>query len=283
MNQLSFSDVLTKAGINPKDVKLIRHAYSDKCFRTFAEANLIKEYTSHQKNGFSKGYKYWAIFISSQSTLAKFYAIYEVGNSVPDSRDKAPKGIPDIYAEGYAGKYAIFDLNQLDCLKDYENKLIIEWGNATRSWHQKATNEKPIISILPDSKKVFSGFEGLILDYDTLKEIVEDGVTYESFQTALKSIYAIYLIVDKETGKQYVGSAYNKDGLFGRWRVYVETGHGNNKLMKEVICNYPERYHAFQFSILQILPKTVTDDEIVHIETRWKDKLLSKQFGMNDN
>lgn len=283
MNQLSFSDVLTKAGIDPKDVKLIRHAYSDKCFSAFAEANLIKEYTSHQKNGFSKGYKYWAIFISSQSTLAKFYALYEVGDCVPDSRDKAPKGIPDIYADEYAGKNAIFDLKAIDCLEDYENKLIVEWGNATRSWHQKATNEKPIISILPDSKKVFTGFEDLILDYDTLKEIVEDGVTYESFQTALKSIYAIYLIVDKETGKQYVGSAYNKDGLFGRWRVYVETGHGNNRLMKEVICDHPERYHAFQFSILQILPKTVTDDEIVHIETRWKDKLLSKQFGMNDN
>ncbi|MCR5468510.1 MAG: hypothetical protein K6F37_06080 [Lachnospiraceae bacterium] len=107
---------------------------------------------------------YWAIFISSQSTLAKFYAIYEVGDSVPDTRDKAPKG-------------------------------------------------------LPDSKKVFTGFEDLILDYDLLKEIVEDSVTYE----------------------------------------------------------------AFQFSILQILPKTLTDDEVVHIETRWKDKLMSKQFGMNDN
>ena len=283
MNQLSFSDVLIKAGINPKDVKLIRHAYSDKCFSACAEANLIKEYTSHQKKGFSKGYKYWAIFISSQSTLAKFYGIYEVGDSVPDSRDKAPKGLPDIYAKEYVGKNAIFDLTPIDCLKEYENKLIVEWGNATRSWHQKATNEKPIISILPDSKKVFNGFEDLILDYDTLKEIVEDSVTYESFQIALKSIYAIYLIVDKETGKQYVGSAYNKDGLFGRWRVYVETGHGNNKLMKEVVCDYPERYHAFQFSILQILPKTVTDDEIVHIENRWKDKLLSKKFGMNDN
>ena len=180
MIKLSFSDVLTKAGIDPKDVKLIRHAYSDKCFCACAEANLIKEYTSHQKNGFSKGYKYWAIFISSQSTLAKFYAIYEVGNSVPDSKDKAPKGMPSIYAEHYEGKDAIFDLKEIDYLKDYENKLIIDWGNATRSWHQKATTEKPIISILPDSKKVFTGFEDLILDYDTLKEIVID--TYDGLK-----------------------------------------------------------------------------------------------------
>lgn len=283
MNNLCFSDVLIKAGIEPKDVKLIRHAYSDKCFSACAKADLIKEYTSHQKEGFSKDYKYWAVFISSQSTLAKFYTIYEVGDSIPDTRDQAPEGIPEKYAEEYKGECCIFTLKRIDALSDYENKLIIDWGNATRSWHQKGTTDKPIISILPDSKKVFTGFEDLILDYDLLKEIVEDGVTYEAFQTALKSIYAIYLIVDKETGKQYVGSAYNKDGLFGRWSVYVETGHGNNKLMKEVVCAYPERYHAFQFSILQVLPKTVTDEEIVRIETRWKDKLMSKQFGMNDN
>ncbi len=53
--------------------------------------------------------------------------------------------------------------------------------------------------------------------------------------------------------------------------------------MKELICNYPERYHAFRFSILQILPKTINRDEVIRIENKWKDRLLSKKFGMNDN
>ena len=53
--------------------------------------------------------------------------------------------------------------------------------------------------------------------------------------------------------------------------------------MKEVICDYPNRYHAFQFSILQILPKTVTDEEVIHIESLWKSKLSSIKFDMNDN
>ena len=53
--------------------------------------------------------------------------------------------------------------------------------------------------------------------------------------------------------------------------------------MKDLICDYPERYHSFQFSILQILPKTVTAEEVVTIETRYKKKLLSIEFGMNDN
>ena len=39
----------------------------------------------------------------------------------------------------------------------------------------------------------------------------------------------------------------------------------------------------FQFSILQILPKTVTDDEVIHTESLWKQKLRTIEFGMNDN
>ena len=50
-----------------------------------------------------------------------------------------------------------------------------------------------------------------------------------------------------------------------------------------MLCDYPDRYHNFQFSILQILPKTLTADEVIAIESRYKKKLLSIQFGMNDN
>ena len=150
-------------------------------------------------------------------------------------------------------------------------------------WHQKGTTEKPIISLQPDEKKVFAGYEDLILTYDQIKEIIENPSIYEAWHTALSSVYAIYLIVDRENGRQYVGSAYGEDGLLGRWSCYVKTHHGNNKLMKEVVCNYPDRYHNFQFSILQILPKTLTPEEVINTESLYKRKLLSVEFGMNDN
>lgn len=136
---------------------------------------------------------------------------------------------------------------------------------------------------MPDEKKVFMGYEKVLLSYDQLKEIIDNQEIYEAWHTALKSVNAIYLIVDTETGKQYVGSAYGTDGLFGRWNCYINTLHGNNKEMKQVICDYPERYHAFQFSILQILPKTIISDDVIEIENLWKKKLLSMTFGMNDN
>ncbi len=52
---------------------------------------------------------------------------------------------------------------------------------------------------------------------------------------------------------------------------------------KEELCANPERYHMFQFSILQILPKTMTEEKIIELELLWKKKLLSNEFGMNAN
>jgi len=90
-------------------------------------------------------------------------------------------------------------------------------------------------------------------------------------------------IVDTTDGKQYIGSAYGEGGLLERWRLYVETGHGGNRKIEELIRDHPERYENFQFSILQILPKTITQEEVTNIENLYKRKLLTKEFGLNDN
>ena len=283
MAALSFSDILRKNNIDPAKVKLIRHALTDRRFRECYDKGMVFEYTCHQKRDFSKGYEYWAVFISDEGTLAVFHSFYRVGASVPDTADKIPVGVPESEAEEYRGQAAFFQLERMDTLGEFEGKLTIDWGKSTRMWHQKGTTEKPVISILPDKKKMFSGFEDLVLTYDELKEIVTNKAVYESWHTALSSVYAIYLIVDQESGMQYIGSAYGEGGLFGRWKNYVDTRHGNNKKMKELLKKDPERYHQFQFSILQILPKTLTDDGVIAIETLYKKKLLSIPFGLNDN
>ena len=281
---LFFSDVLKKVGLDPTKVCLIRHAYSDKTFRECADSGKIYEYTCHQKIRF-KGYNYdyWAVFISGQGTLAKLFALYKVGNYVSDTPDRVPAGVPELEASHYKGEGIVYDLEPVELLKEYEGKITIEWGSSARAWYQKGTTEKAIVSLIPDEKKVFMGYENVLLSFDQLKEIVENPAVYEPWHTALKSVYAIYLIVDTENGKQYVGSAYGVDGLFGRWECYVNTKHGNNKKMRKLICDYPDRYHAFQFSILQILPKTVVEDDVIKIENIWKKRLLSKEFGMNNN
>lgn len=280
---LCFSDVLRKVGLDPAKVKLIRHSLRDKGFKECYDLNMVYEYTCHQKANFSKGYDYWVIFISDSGTLAKLHSIYRVAGVVPDTPDLIPAGLPEKEAIEYQGQGAFYRLEPLDLLRDYEGKLVIDWGKSALMWHQKGTTEKSIVSLLPDEKKVFSGFEDLILTYDQLKEIIENPSIYEAWHTALSTVYAIYLIVDRENGRQYVGSAYGENGLLGRWTSYVKTQHGNNKRMIDLICAYPERYRYFQFSILQILPKTLTPEEVIETESRFKRKLLSIQYGMNDN
>ena len=283
MSLLYFSDILEKAGLDPVKVKLIRHSLTDKTFKECFDSDMVYEYTCHQKKDFSKGYDYWAVFISGSGTLAKFHSVYRVGDSKSDTKKTIPKGLPKKEASHYTGNGAVYSLEKIDALNDMEGKLTIDWGKSTRMWHQRGTTPKPVISILPDEKKIFTGYEKLIKSYDELKDIIENPEIYDSWHTALSSVYAIYLIVDTETGQQYIGSAYGKDGLLGRWTDYIRTHHGNNKKIKEIICNYPDRYHAFQFSILQILPKNLSDEEVINIERLWKDKLLCIKFGMNKN
>lgn len=281
---LSFSDILIKAGLDPKRVKLIRHAISDKGFKACYDRNMVLEYTQQQSPTFSRHYDYWCIFISGKSTHAKFWGCYKVLGYVPNTPDVMPSGFP--YADWFNGESAFYTLEHIDILSEYENRLIIDWGGATRSWHQKGSNEKPILSIQAEAKKAFRSYENLILSFDELKEIVEDGyTTYSDWRSALSSVHAIYLIVERESGHQYIGSAYNTaDGLWGRWSYYVATGgHGGNKKMVEAMQQNPERCHNLQFSVLQILSKSMSPDEIIRAETLWKEKLLTKRFGWNEN
>lgn len=73
------------------------------------------------------------------------------------------------------------------------------------------------------------------------------------------------LVLDLKTRKYYVGPAYGKDGLFGRWLTYANTnGTGGvtktdkegNKGVVEYLKENPTAYLNFQYSILEIIHKT---------------------------
>ena len=53
--------------------------------------------------------------------------------------------------------------------------------------------------------------------------------------------------------------------------------------MKRLLDKHPDRYKQFLFSILQILPKTITEDSVIKIESLYKKKLMSLRFGLDEN
>lgn len=136
---LNFSDVLKNVGLDPKDVKLIRHSLGDKAFKKCYDKNMVEEYTRVQSETFSNGYDYWCVFISDKSTTAKFFACYKVNGGVIDTQDTKPKGFP--LEDWFQGQRMFYNLERIDLLKEYEGRLLIEWGKSALAWAQKGTNE----------------------------------------------------------------------------------------------------------------------------------------------
>jgi hypothetical protein len=104
----------------------------------------------------------------------------------------------------------------------------------------------------------------------------------KDWKTALENQKGVYLITDVESGKRYVGSAYGENMLLGRWKNYVENGHGGNKDLKELDFEYIKA--NFRYSILEIYKSTIDDKVIINREHHWMRILLTKdkRYGYNN-
>lgn len=264
VSSISLADVVAVAGLALSDVLLIRHPLSNARVREALEADQLRQYTSSQGARFPGRQRFWLVFLGEEGRSARYVACYEnAGILAPGS----------------------FDLSDAAVLPDLVNRLVVDWGPGTRSWWQNGPTavRKPVLAIMDQRVERFPGFENLVLTFRELEIVVIEPRRYAEWHAAMFSVNAVYLIVDAHTGKHYVGSAYGVGGLLGRWKEYVATYHGHNVNMVEGVRADPSMFQRFQFSVLQILPKSSTADEVVAVETLYKRKLLSKEFGVNAN
>lgn len=223
-------------------------------------------YQSSQSKDVFKDVEYIVSFIGEEGIFARFIGVYQI-------KDRQ-KFAQDCY------HYEMIEVpEQYDDLKE---RVIIRWSNAI-SWHQWIKNEMEVIEIKPGLHyKQFTDYFDFILSFSELKEIVTN--QYSDWKKVLSITKGVYLINDTQTGKLYVGSAYGENGIWGRWSAYVLTnGHGNNKMLKELLDSDPLHGNHFQFSILMLLPKTITADEAIKKERLFKNKLGTNSFGLNNN
>ena len=116
----------------------------------------------------------------------------------------------------------------------------------------------------------------------TLKTIVKKSLS--DWQSALSSVAGVYLIADKSSGKLYVGSATGEGGIWQRWAEYATNLHGNNRQLIELKKQFGDvHFENFYFSILEIADTHSSENEILVRESHWKNVLLTRQFGYNDN
>jgi hypothetical protein len=93
----------------------------------------------------------------------------------------------------------------------------------------------------------------------------------------LSAVTGVYLFTHPDTGKQYVGSAQGVGGFWGRWEHYVVSGHGGNRRMQDIPAA------DYQVSVLEVASSSAGADVLAKMEERWKQKLLSRRFGLNAN
>lgn len=222
------------------------------------------DYQRRQVKPVFSGVDYIVSFVGESGFTARFIGVFKVVNC-------------SVKNEVY-----IYDLQEIGGYDDLKERVIIRWENPI-SWHQWIKNDMEVQEISPGLHyKRFTDYFDLILDFSELKEIVEH--QYSDWKTNLSAIKGVYLITDKNTGQLYIGSAYGENGIWGRWSEYVLSGgHGYNKSL-EVLCNETDyALKNFQFSILMLLPKTVTVDEAIRKEQLFKRKLGTHSFGLNNN
>ncbi|MDO4229975.1 MAG: GIY-YIG nuclease family protein [Capnocytophaga sp.] len=177
--------------------------------------------------------------------------------------------------------YKFYDHEPIEKYKKYFGRVIIQFPktNAFVTLKGDRIDEFIVKEILQDKldNDFFPGYDKINLSWENLKRVLQK----ESWKTALENQKGVYLITDTSNGKMYVGSAYGKDMILGRWTSYIENGHGGNIELKELPFEHIKKH--FRYTILDIY-KYKTDDRIITEREKWWKKILQTgQFGYNRN
>lgn len=301
---INLVDLIRIAQLPIDEVVAIRHTFNKKETSDIWDKNDRTNFEVYQSiqpsEDFFKNKKYVLSFIADGKTYSRLVGCYEIVDHYP--ADQAKRVLSFNHQDFYEQMGDIyFEMKLTDYMSDLIDRLVIDWGAGTKGYVQyteSALSKKSVVSIAPDSKHVFPGYNRVIWDFKTMQEYVIHPDQYEEIANALKEVYAIYLVVDSKTGKYYVGSAYGKDGLFARWSTYANTngtGGGTkdddvgNIGVVEYLKENPDAYLNFQYSILEVVHKTgINDKDILatlEAEKIWKHKLctFNTAWGLNRN
>lgn len=272
---LTFNDLMALEGIDIDRVRLVRNQDARLGRGRLAEAwrhdrEAFESYLSVQsKDRFPVG-DLLAEFVVTEAQKTVFVGLYRV-----DAVGRCPVGSVDALLKHDTTGYFCYDLTRLGELSGYYDRLVVDWGAGTRSWVQRAANQpKPVVEIAQQDEPRFPGFREFVRPIDDIATLPP------GWQQVLRSVKGVYLLVDLDSGAQYVGSAKGADSLFGRWMGYAADGHGGNLGLRKAGAGGRRRY---QVSVLEVVDASIPDVTIEQIEASWKTKLLSRAFGLNEN
>lgn len=167
-----------------------------------------------------------------------------------------------------------FDLKLSEIYQEWKGKLIVDWPPPERSWTRWADrNDFRIKAILEESAldKGMPRWNELILTWEQLAHLPK------SWIAVMSQWRGIYFVLDATDGRGYVGSAYGGENLYGRWSNYKASGDGGNIRLR---ARVPDK---FVFSILERVSPDMRAEDVIQLEKNWKDRLHTREFGLNAN
>jgi hypothetical protein len=275
---LTFGDLLDLAGIARHEVRLLRH--QDNRYTGFRSPYVLwrddrprfEAYQETQAIGDAGQLRapYWASFVGvpgKETLFVGLYAASLVGRLAADRHHPVTGGVEE------AGSCDFYDLRLLPALEEYAGRLWIDWGKGYRAWIQRGDRvPKPVVELRRAfAEDPFPGFAALAIDLSQVETIPRNWID------ALTATRGIYLLTCPRTREQYVGMAAGADGFLGRWREYFASGHGGNVGLKSRDAS------DYRVSILETVGTSATTGELLALESRWKDKLQSREMGLNRN
>lgn len=290
----SLNDLFHLQGVSPEDVSLIFHMTQAQPFRDMLpylareRRDLLDAYQAVHSDRAAASLKkrpLAATFLPLRGDRMLFEGLYRVSSFAQRTTKEiyanpAYAEIEQVYgdvatapARNIAQRLSqdFFDLEPLPEMSDLRGRLVVP-APAGRTYVRLAENlNAPVLGLFEESK-----FVAPPPDWDRF--IVKSGLLRSlpsEWSERLRGWRGVYLIVDQTDGARYVGSAYGRDNLWGRWIEHTRQEQGATKELK---FRDPAN---FRFSILQLISPTATVEETVACENSWKQRLDTIANGLN--
>ncbi|HEX3739513.1 MAG TPA: GIY-YIG nuclease family protein [Terriglobales bacterium] len=282
--KLGIVDVLQLAGFDPsKRTKLVRHQSKYDSVEELIRNEWLEVYQGYQAKKVFHNVEQIISFYGLSNNRAGFYGVYRVNGNVAAKVGPGIVGCPAIKRWQDTCNF-FYTLERDARFNEFRDRIIIEWGRGALAWQQKLRN-KPLFEMLPAGRKLepFSDFLEFSLSYQQLQDLFANEEAHRDWKIPLSNVAGVYLILAQKTGDLYIGSACGASGIWGRWKNYTDSGHGDNVKLKKLIQADHDYPKSFRFSVLHILPRTMSREEVIQREKEYKIKLGTRAIGLNSN
>ena len=271
---ITFNTILADAGLDLGKVKLVRHQDQRHRLTLYdlwtAQDGRFDLYQRIQVKPKFSGATFIASFVTTPVGETLFVGIFDVKGV-----RTAPAGTHDPLTGQEVGGLYLYDLAPAEHLRDYRGRLFIEWGDGYLAWVQWALQKGNVGKPITEIRRTVHDlpFPGFLEFRHDLRELRSVPLLWRSF---LSSVTGVYVLTCLGTGQQYVGAAYGLDGFWGRWVQHARSEHGDAKRLKKTART------DYQVTILEVASSSAKFDDVLALESRWKRKLLTVEYGLND-